>query len=122
MIIQEDESSASYQIQRYESGQIWINGICYQQSVIIRPNELILWQPQKIDELNASHFEPLLMNKADIVILGTGPKLIVPDQSVLRALYQNGMGVEFMDSKAACRTYTVLASEMRSVAACILII
>ncbi len=121
MVIQEDESNATYQIQRYEPGEIWINKVCYQHSVIIRPHDLIQWAPGDIAELEASHFAPLFSPKVDIALLGTGPKLVVPDQLLLKSLFEAGIGVEFMDSKAACRTYAVLASEMRNVAACILI-
>lgn len=121
MVIQEDDSNATYQIQRYEAGEIWINKACYKHSVIVRPNQLISWSPASMTELTSEHFAPLFSPKVDIVLLGTGAKLVVPEQSLLKSLFEAGMGVEFMDSKAACRTYAVLASEMRNVAACILI-
>lgn len=122
MNITEDDSDATYHIQRYEPGEIWINKQRYENSVIVRPHALQAWEPKRIDELKTEHFDAVFSPKVDIVLLGTGAKLIVPATSLLRKLYEAGIGVEFMDSKAACRTYTVLAAESRNVAACILIL
>lgn len=122
MIIQEDDSSATYKIQRFEPGKIWINQECYTHSVIVKPHKLIKWSPESLKDVTEDDFALLLSPQVDIVLLGTGPHLVVPSQSLLRGLFEQGIGVEFMDSKAACRTYSVLSSEMRNVAACILIL
>jgi len=121
VIIQQDDSSATYQIQRYETGKIWINQQCYTTSVIVRPHSLSSWHPMKLNEVTSEHFVSLLDMKPQILLLGTGPQLIIPSQELLLPLFEKGIGVEFMDSRAACHTYTVLAAEERNVAACILI-
>lgn len=121
MIIQQDESAATYQIQRYEPGKIWINTVCYEQSQIVRPHLLMPWEPRTLADLNASHFTPLYENKPDIVLLGTGENLVIPSEELLETLWLKGIGVEFMDSRRACFTYTVLAAEERNVAACIIL-
>jgi uncharacterized protein len=58
--------------------------------------------------------------KPEIVILGTGASQRFPRPELSRALAASGVGVEVMDSRAACRTYNVLATEGRRVAAAIL--
>lgn len=122
MIIQQDESAATYQIQRYEPGKVWINTVCYEQSLIVRPHTLIHpWGSVSLSTLNASHFTPLFDNKPDIVLLGTGDTLMIPNDDLLQDLWLKGIGVEFMDSRRACFTYTVLAAEERNVAACIIL-
>lgn len=122
MIIQQDESAATYQIQRYEPGKVWINALCYEQSLIVRPHSLIYpWEPSNLSNLNAAHFTPLFENKPDIVLLGTGDTLLIPSDELLQSLWLKGIGVEFMDSRRACFTYTVLAAEERNVAACIIL-
>jgi uncharacterized protein len=122
VIIQQDDSSATYQIQRYEPGSIWINQQCYHSSVIIRPHHLLVpWSPKQIDEIKPEDFNSLFEEIPQIVILGTGSQLIIPAQSILLPLFEKWIGVEFMDSRAACHTYTILAAEERNVAACILL-
>lgn len=122
MIIQQDDSSATYQIQRYEPGKIWINQQCYTTSIIVRPHHLLSWSPMKLSEVAPEHFSSLFENQPQILLLGTGEQLIIPSQNLLLPLFEKGIGVEFMDSRAACHTYAVLAAEERNVAACILII
>jgi uncharacterized protein len=122
VIIQQDPSSATYQIQRYEQGKIWINQHCYQSSVIIRPHELIApWAPHQLSEVTIEDFAPIYANLPQILLIGTGAKLIIPPQALLAPLFAKGIGVEFMDSRAACYTFTLLAAEQRNVVACILI-
>lgn len=122
MIIQEDDSSANYQIRRYEPGKIWINDQCYQNSVIIRAHQLLTpWSPRQLTDITTQHFEAIYANPPKILLLGTGSKLHIPPQSLLIPLMEKGIGVEFMDSLAACYTYTVLIGENRDVTACILI-
>ncbi len=122
MFIQQDDSDATFKINRYEPGSIWINQQCYHCSVIIRPHHLMApWEPKQLSDVTNDHFAILFDPKVEIVLIGTGSKLIVPSQALLRPLYDRGIGVEFMDSRAACHTYTVLAAESRNVAACIIV-
>ena len=121
MIIQQDSNSADFQIQSYEAGQICVNKVIYKTSLIIRPKELLTWEPSHFAQLKADHFKPILDNPPNIVLLGTGAKLIIPDMSLFAELWEKGIGVEWMDSRAACLTYAALSAEGRSIAACILI-
>jgi uncharacterized protein len=121
MNIQEDDYGAKYQINRYEPGEIWVNKQCYPNSIIIRPDVLLTpWRPKNLAELELKDFESIFADPPAIVLLGTGEKLVIPDQALMNALFQKGIGVEFMDTRAACHTFTVLAAEKRSVAACLL--
>lgn len=122
MNIQIEHSDATYQIRHYEPGKIIINDGTYSNSVIVRPHTLYNpWEPNTLPDVRSSHFDILNTDLPTILLLGTGAKLIIPPQDLLLPLFEKGIGVEFMDSKAACYTYTVLASEGRNVAACILI-
>lgn len=122
MNIQKETSSVTYQIKRYEPGKIQINDEIYTHSVIIRPHQLITsWRPQKIEELCFADLEAILLDPPAIMLLGTGSKILIPPQSLLTPLFEKGIGVEFMDSQAACYTYTILTNDERDVAACILL-
>jgi uncharacterized protein len=56
-----------------------------------------------------------------VVLLGTGEQLRFPTPDTTRHLVEQGIGVEIMDTAAACRTYNVLVSEGRAVAAALIV-
>lgn len=121
MIIQ-DDNQATYQIKRYEPGKIWVNENCFEKSLIVRPHQLLHpWDVCGVTTLIPESFSPLFTDRPDIVLLGTGEILTFPAESLLEALWLKGIGVEVMDSRRACFTYTVLTAEERNVAACIII-
>ena len=72
------------------------------------------------DSLTASHFEQLAEMKPELVIFGSGAKLRFPSPAHQRALMEARIGLETMDTLAACRTYNILAGEGRHVLALLL--
>jgi uncharacterized protein len=122
MIFNEDQSDAAYQIKSYDSHKIKINDQIYQNSIIITPNTLIPnWRPRSLAELGAQDLQAIIDLQPEIVLLGTGNKFKMPPAKLLQPLYEAGLGVECMDTGAACRTYTALMAEGRNVVAAILI-
>ena len=86
------------------------------------PDRLIEdWPVISDSQLEAQHFEMLLSDKPEIIILGTGIAHKFPDQSLLSQLTKMGIGIEVMDTRACCRTYNILVEEGRRVAAALLI-
>lgn len=57
-----------------------------------------------------------LAGEIDVIFIGTGPETAHLPAQLRRALEEAGLGVEAMNSPAACRTYNVLLSEGRRVA------
>lgn len=78
------------------------------------------WGCPAFEALDASYFAPLTTLKPELVILGTGTRLRFPRTAWLRPLIEAGIGVESMDTGAACRTYNILAAEGRHVLAALL--
>lgn len=70
--------------------------------------------------LHESHFSHLAKLGAEIVLLGTGSRLRFPHPALTKPLIDARIGLEVMDTGAACRTYNILAGEGRKVAAVIL--
>lgn len=117
-----DTTTAAYQIRSYQTGKIQVNENWYERSLIITPQQLILdWPPQQLQELQSAHLSPLLQLHPDVVILGSGTTLHFPPLELLAPFYNEKIGIEIMDTGAACRTYTALAAEGRNVAAALLI-
>ncbi|MEQ9694083.1 Mth938-like domain-containing protein [Shimia sp. SDUM112013] len=61
-----------------------------------------------------------LKDEIDFVLMGTGEKMQHVPSGFRAMLEEAGIGVELMASPTACRTYNVLASEGRRMAAVLL--
>ncbi|MEY3220318.1 MAG: hypothetical protein RIT27_1675 [Pseudomonadota bacterium] len=117
-----ESNDSQYRIQSYRPNTaIIINRIAYPHSVLISPHHLSNWSPTKFEELLKEHFEQICQLKVSVVLIGTGEKLQFPPQTLLTPLMKAGIGFEIMDTGAACRTFEVLASEGRGVAAALLL-
>lgn len=117
-----DNNQAQYQIRAYKPGTIQVNEKTFTSSIIITPDELISnWQPRTINELTEEHLAPILIIKPDILLIGTGSKLVFPPVEIYGHLINMGIGVEIMDTSAACRTFNALSAENRRVAAALII-
>lgn len=117
-----DENNATYQIRSYQPGRIQINDRLFHTSVIIAPEKLIeFWRPQKISDLLVSDFSIILTLRPAILLLGTGEKLQFPPISMYGELVNQGIGVEVMDTHAACCTYNALSAEGRDIVAALII-
>ena len=109
-------------IRAYGEGWITVNDQIIHQSVIVMPEQLIPdWPPRNFQQLSELHFQILEELRPEIVLLGTGRRQQFPHPSLLRPLLRRNVGVEVMDTAAACRTYNIIVSEGRRVAAALLI-
>jgi uncharacterized protein len=117
-----DENRALYQIRSYTPGSIKVNDKILTESIIITPTMLIEnWQPRTIEELTADLLTPIIALKPTILLIGTGSSLVLIDAAMYGELINQGIGVELMDTSAACRTYNALSAENRNVAAALII-
>lgn len=122
MILTEDTGIGDYHIRAYKPGAVTVNDTVYNKSLIVSAYALIPdWAPQSLDELKDEHLKPILEIKPEIVLLGTGVTFKMPPPKQIAPLYQRKLGVECMDTGAACRTYAALMSEGRKVVAALLI-
>lgn len=104
----------------YGTGFVAVNNVRYEKCVVVSPQAVIEWDVSGFDALTVGDFGVIERLKPEIVILGTGAAQRFPRRELTRALTAAGVGVEIMDSRAACRTYNILATEGRRVVAAIL--
>ncbi|MBS4097997.1 MAG: Mth938-like domain-containing protein [Sulfuricella sp.] len=106
----------------YGAGYVAVNQTRHTESLIVLPNQPVeTWPPRCLEDLGTDHFEAVLRHSPEIILLGTGTTLRFPSNEIRRALANTGIGLEIMDTFAACRTYNILAGEGRKVAAALLI-
>ena len=79
------------------------------------------WPIKHIDEVDLESLTPLLATQPEVLLLGTGDSQIFPDMSLFQAVLARGIGLEVMSTQAACRTFNVLLSEDRQVAAALVV-
>lgn len=89
--------------------------------VIGSRGEKFAWDCVRFEDLTAEHFERLAETRPELVIFGSGSRLRFPPPAFLRSLMAARIGVETMDTLAACRTYNILAGEGRNVVTALLI-
>ena len=106
----------------YGAGYVTVSGQRYECSIVVTPEQVLEdWQPAGFGGLNEEHFNYLLALKPEIVLLGTGAQQRFPHPRLYRGLTVAGIGVECMDTAAACRTYNILMGEDRKVVAGVLL-
>lgn len=93
----------------------------YEGPLIVSATELLTdWKAQQFDDLSEQQFEPVFGLNPEVVLVGTGPKQVFPAAELLMCFYRRSIGVEFMNTRAACRTFNVLVSDHRNVVAALL--
>ncbi len=109
-------------ISGYGPGWIGVNGEKIENSVILNSTgERIAWDAARFEDLTPEHFARLAQVDAEVIIFGSGSRIRFPQAAWLKPLMVRRVGVETMDTAAACRTYNILAQEGRRVAVALLL-
>lgn len=109
-------------ITAYDENGVEINAIRFNHSLIVLPESApVAWPVTSFEALTSAHFEQINATGPDVVILGTGSRQRFAHPSLSTVLTSRRVGVECMDSKAACRTYNILMAEGRKVALALII-
>ena len=130
-----DKDFGSYTVRSYQAGQVEIilpiepgqkteqdNQLTLTSSFIIAPKLLKEnWPPQSLSQITKEHLKIVIDLNPELVIFGTGQILEFPLASLTEMLFAQGIGVEIMDTAAACRTYNVLMHEGRDVVAALIV-
>jgi uncharacterized protein len=122
MKFQPDTLDGVNPITRQEAGCVWVGSTPFRHSVLVPwRGEVQPWSAATLVELTAEHFERVAAFKPEVVIFGSGVRLRFAPPALLRGLYAQRIGIETMDTAAACRTYNVLVAEGRNVLAALLV-
>jgi uncharacterized protein len=108
-------STEKYQtVTGYDQSGVEINAKRFDYSVLVMPEVAPRpWNVTRFEDLTAAHFEQIALDKPDVVILGTGERQRFVHPRLVTSLSSQRIGVESMDSHAACRTYNILMGEGR---------
>ena len=113
-----DTNSGTNSVQAYSKQGIQIAGQWYSNNLLLTPDTIIdNWQANPVAGLTLKDFSLLLPQKPEVMILGSGQKIQFPPKPLYVELASLGIGLEVMDTEAACRTFNILLSEDRLVVA-----
>jgi len=121
MKFQPDTLAGTNVVTRHDAEALWVGNTRFHSSLLVPWRGAVLpWRPHTPDMLTPEDFEAVLALKPELVIFGSGPRLKFVPPALMRCLIDQRIGVETMDTAAACRTYNVLVSEGRSAVAALL--
>ena len=122
MKFQPDTAAGVNLVTRHEPGRLWVGTTPFTHSLLVpREGEVLPWDAATPEALTAEHFELIAALRPEVVIFGSGPRLRFVSPALLQPLMALRIGIETMDTAAACRTYNVLVSEHRRALAALLL-
>jgi uncharacterized protein len=110
-------------IRSYNDGKLLIADAEYTSNMIVTSQGCMRWDLSSLESLTTEHFAPVFEFSFDpeLVLLGTGRTQQFPGAEQTRSLLEAQIGIEIMDTAAACRTYNILADDGRKVVACLVV-
>ena len=116
MKLHSDDTQQYQTVTGYHAGVVEINAQPFDYSLTVLPEVPPRpWNVTRFEDLTAAHFEQIAEDRPDVVILGTGDRQRFVHPRLIASLSNLRIGVESMDSQAACRTYNILMGEGRKV-------
>lgn len=105
----------------YGEGGFKINNVFTEGSLLVFPDQSLSWNVTKADELTPESLQAVIDNgMVELLLIGTGRNIAFIEPDIKQMLKSKNIGTDIMDTGAACRTYSVLVSEERRVAAALI--
>ena len=121
MKLQADRIEGQNAIARHGPDGVIVNGVEHRSSVVVPwRGAVVAWPVHGFDQLSEQHFDMLAALAPELVVFGSGARIRFARPQLMRSLIERRIGVETMDTAAACRTYNVLLAEGRNVVAALL--
>jgi uncharacterized protein len=120
--IEREEAQGRNMFTGYGDGYVAVNGTRHSASLVVSGTRLVTdWPVASVEGIGADHLAAILELSPEIVLLGTGRAFQFPEPRRLAPLHAARIGVEVMDTAAACRTYNILLGEGRNVVAALVL-
>ncbi|NQV81562.1 MAG: hypothetical protein HQ495_13480 [Alphaproteobacteria bacterium] len=109
-------------INSYGAGGFLVSGERYQGSLLVFPERVAAFAPVRWDDLTLGHLHDVITADphVELLLFGCGSAIKPLNPALRAALREARIGIDLMDTGAACRTYNVLMAEDRRVAAAVI--
>jgi len=106
-------------IQKYSPSGFTVSGVNFDGPILVFPSEVLVWDVISLECIEPKKFTPILLRSSDIdlCLFGSGKAMQTALGPVRAAFKEHSIGLEIMDTGAACRTFNVLLAENRSIVA-----
>ena len=104
-------------IKNYENHTIYIDKNKYDFNIFVSKDFVIKWSISEINNIVIDDLSDIIKYNPEIILIGTGLQPILPKSEIINQLYNSNVGVEFMSTDAACKTFNILLQEDRNVIA-----
>jgi uncharacterized protein len=116
------ETSPSHLIHAVEDDRVRIGEHWHAGNLIVTAEEIVRdWRLATPGRVTVTDLEPALRFEPELIVIGAGLGSQTPDVELMAELAALGIGLEYMQTPAACRTYNVLVHERRRVAAALIL-
>ena len=116
------EQASEISVRSIDARGITVGSEIISSNVILLPEAIVKdWSVKTVADLVIEDFALALDANCNVIVLGTGKQSLFPPRTLLFALARLGIGLETMDTNAACRTFNILISEGRRAAAALFI-
>jgi len=122
MKIHSGNAADGHRITSYGEDYVAVNEEMFRASLVVLPDRILReWQPESADAIGEAAMRELTELGAEVILLGTGSRQRFPRAELFGVVTGAGIGLEVMDTPAACRTYNILVAEGRRVAAALIV-
>lgn len=122
MKIEREQAEGKNLFTGYGEGYVEVNRTRHTASLVVSGERLVTdWPVASVDRLGADHLAAIVELAPEVLLLGTGRTFTFPEPRLLAPLHAAKIGVEVMDTAAACRTYNILLGEGRNVVAALIV-
>jgi uncharacterized protein len=112
------ERNAGNFVRAYSDGVLHVGDRAFDRPVVISVDRIIdTWSPPSPEAMTIVDLALAIELSPEVIILGTGTQQRFPPATLFSEVLGRGIGLEVMDTRAACRTFNILASEYRRVVA-----
>lgn len=116
-----DNNRATFMITAVTDSEIKVNDEIFKASVVLSSTKITDWSPQSFSDLTQTDLEILAAPTPKLVIIGTGKEHALLKPELMTFFLEKNIGIECMNTAAACRTFNVLMSEGRDAVAGLII-
>ncbi len=116
----DSENSTSNKIISYSDDTFTLKDKIIKSNLVISKDHLIEnWLVESYKYLALQHMDQIIAWQPEIILLGTGKESAIQNMELLSYISSKNIGLELMDTGAACRSYNLLIDEGRNVVACL---
>ena len=111
------KNSSDKIIKNYENHMIYIDKNQYDYNIFVSKDLIAKWPISNINKIVINDLNNIIRLNPEIIIIGTGADPILPKTEIIAKLHNKNIGIEFMSTDAACKTFNILLQEDRNVIA-----